>query len=184
MNPDRRPSVPYATHIVPAVSWSDLIVTDSTLQPLRELARQATDAPGGVAALFTGGSRQRRATAAEALAGELGTDLLTVDIGVIVSKWLGETEKNLSRVFAAAEATEAVLFLDEADALFGTRTEVTDAHDRYASQVLDFLLRELPAFSGVVIMATKAVNDPGLAALRRITIEVRFPRHPRSRPQT
>ena len=178
MKRDRRPSVPYATHIIPAVSWSDLTAADTTLHSLRELADRATHDPAGVAALFSGGSRRSRVLAAEVVAGSLGTDLLTVDISAVVSKWLGETEKNLSRVFAVAERTQAVLLLDEADALFGARTETTDAHDRYSHQAVNFLIREIPRFPGVVILSTKAANDPGLAAIRRIAIDVRFHRRP------
>ena len=92
--------------------------------------------------------------AARAVAAALSADLLRVDLSRVVSKWIGETEKNLAAVFDTAERTQAVLLLDEADALFGTRTEVSDAHDRYANLETAWLLQRIERFEGVVVLAT------------------------------
>ena len=100
--------------------------------------------------------RAGTALAARAVAATVGSDLLTVDVANIVSKWIGETEKNLGAVFDVAERTRAVLFLDEADALFGSRTEVSDAHDRYANLATAQLLKRIERFDGIVVLATSA----------------------------
>ena len=107
-------------------------------------------------------SKTGRTLAARAVAAAVGSDLLTVDVANIVSKWIGETEKNLGAVFDAAERTQAVLFLDEADALFGSRTEVSDAHDRYAHLETAHLLKRIKRFDGIVVLAasTRPVDPP------------------------
>ena len=129
----------------------------------------------GVVALFSGHSGTGKTLAAEVIAGELGLDLYKVDLSSVVSKYIGETEKNLNRIFDAARAAEVVLFFDEADALFGKRSEVSDAHDRYANIEVAYLLQRLEAHDGVVIMATNLQRNIDAAFLRRIAVSVDFP---------
>src|SRR5689334_19271776 len=104
--------------------------------------------------LVVGSDRTARENAAAAIAREAGAPLQRVDLGQVVSKYIGETEKNLSRVFAAAEKAGAVLFFDEADALFGKRTDVKDAHDRYANLETSYLLERIEAYAGLVVLGT------------------------------
>src|SRR5881409_2115329 len=112
--------------------------------------------------------------AAEVLAHSLSVDLMVVDISRVVSKWIGETEKNLAAVFDAAESAQAVLFFDEADALFGKRTEVSDAHDRYANLETAYLLSRLERFEGLAILATNLRTNIDPAFLRRIEFSIDF----------
>lgn len=118
--------------------------------------------------LLSGQSRAELRTLGVALAAELDRDLYCVDLSRVVSKFIGETEKNLARVFAVAEATEAVLFFDEADALFAKRTEVKDSHDRYANQEVSFLLERIEAYPGAVILTTNSRKSLDEAFLRRL----------------
>jgi SpoVK/Ycf46/Vps4 family AAA+-type ATPase len=130
---------------------------------------------GGVVGLFSGPSGTGKTLASEIIAGELSLDLYKVDLAALVSKWVGETEKNLARVFAAAEASNVLLFFDEADALFGKRSEVSDAHDRYANIEVAYLLQRLERYEGLVLMATNLATNIDPAFLRRIHIHVDFP---------
>ena len=116
-----------------------------------------------------------RENAAAALANELGVDVYRVDLGKLMSKYVGETEKNLRRVFAAAEEAGAVLLFDEADALFGKRTDVKDAHDRYANIEVGHLLERLESFTGVAILATNTKSNIDPAFVRRIRYIVDLP---------
>jgi SpoVK/Ycf46/Vps4 family AAA+-type ATPase len=129
----------------------------------------------GTSALFAGPAGTGKTLAAEALANELGLPLYRVDLSQVVSKYVGETEKNLGRVFDAAEDAGAVLLLDEADALLGKRSEVKDSHDRYANVDMDDLLERIESYEGLVILATnrKANLDP--AFTRRMQYVVQFP---------
>ncbi len=129
----------------------------------------------GLLALFTGSSGTGKTMAAELLARERGVDLYKVDLSAVVSKWVGETEKNLSRLFAEAEDANAILFFDEADALFGKRGEVKDARDRWANLEIDYLLQRVEEFAGVVILASNLRQNIDEAFLRRIQILVDFP---------
>ena len=113
-----------------------------------------------------------RTLAAEVVAGELGLDLLVVDLSQVVNKYVGETEKNLARVFEAAEDSGAVLLFDEADALFGKRTEVRDSHDRYANLEVGYLLQRVESFRGLAILTTNARNALDSAFLRRLRVIV------------
>ena len=135
----------------------------------------ATPATTGVTALFVGSDSAAATRAAEALASELGRELYRVDLSQVVSKYIGETEKNLNRVFDAAEKAEWVLFFDEADALFGKRTDVKDSHDRYANIEIDYLLGRLEAFKGLAILATNRKASLDDAFTRRIRHVVDFP---------
>ena len=108
------------------------------------------------------------------LAHELGVDLLVVDISRVVSKWIGETEKNLAEVFNTAEQAEALLFFDEAEALFGKRTEVSDAHDRYANLETAYLLARLERFEGMAILSTNIRQNIDQAFIRRLEFSIDF----------
>jgi SpoVK/Ycf46/Vps4 family AAA+-type ATPase len=146
--------------------------------------RKGTPRGRGIGILFSGGTAAAKAKAAEALAYGLRLGLYRVDLSAIVSRYIGETEKNLRLLFETAENAHSLLFFDEADALFGKRTKIKDSHDRYANIELDYLLQRMTAFRGVSIMAAKAATKPSPAALRRLRYVVRFVRRPagRSRP--
>jgi hypothetical protein len=130
----------------------------------------------GVTALFAGPSGTGKTLSARAIAGELGIDLLQIDLAQVVSKYIGETEKNLSAAFAAAEASGLALLFDEADALFGKRSEVRDAHDRYANIETAFLLQRIEDFTGLVILTTNLRPNLDTAFLRRLQFVIDFPR--------
>ena len=170
--------------------WDDLVLPQPQVAQLREIAAQcrhsarifATRAfdrkmSGGKAtlALFAGASGTGKTLAAQVLASSLGQAICRVDLGRLVSKYIGETEKNLKRLFEVAESGNAVLLFDEADALFGKRSGVKDSHDRYANIEVSYLLQRMEAFDGLVIItANKKANiDP--AFLRRLRYVVEFP---------
>ena len=113
--------------------------------------------------------------AAEIIAGELGLELYKIDLSTVVSKYIGETEKNLSRIFAEAETSNAILFFDEADALFGKRSEVKDSHDRYANIEIGYLLQRMEEYDGVVVLATNFRKNMDEAFVRRLQFTVEFP---------
>src|SRR6185437_1267443 len=129
----------------------------------------------GISALFYGPSGTGKTMAGEVLANELRLDLYRIDLSQIVNKYIGETEKNLRRVFDAAEDGGAILFFDEADALFGKRSEVKDSHDRYANIEINYLLQRMELYRGLAVLATnmKSALDP--AFLRRIRFVINFP---------
>ncbi|MEM8640233.1 MAG: ATP-binding protein [Cyanobacteria bacterium P01_G01_bin.54] len=129
----------------------------------------------GTAALFAGESGTGKTMAAEVIAQELDLHLYRIDLSAVVSKYVGETEKNLSRLFAAAEEGGAILFFDEADALFGKRSEVSDAKDRYANIEIDYLLQRIESYGGLAIMATNLKGSLDTAFLRRLRFVVDFP---------
>ena len=179
-----------AQRIVPVAGWDDLVVPDTERRLLEEIAQQVahratvyqdwgfgkTSNRGlGINALFSGASGTGKTMAAEVLANHLQLDLYRIDLSSVVSKYIGETEKNLRRVFDAAEDGGAILFFDEADALFGKRSEVKDSHDRYANIEINYLLQRMEAYRGLAILATnmKSALDP--AFLRRIRFVVNFP---------
>jgi SpoVK/Ycf46/Vps4 family AAA+-type ATPase len=131
----------------------------------------------GISALFAGESGVGKTLAAEVLASDLDLDLYRIDLSAVVSKYIGETEKNLRRVFDAAEQGGAILFFDEADALFGKRSEVRDSHDRYANIEVNYLLQRMEAFRGLAILATNVKSALDSAFLRRLRFVINFP-HP------
>ena len=149
-----------------------------TLQEIvaSERTNRAAAKRTGVRVLFTGPCATEKRVAAEVLAREAGADLYRVDPAMIVSKYIGETEKNLQRVFQAAETRHAVLFLffDEADALFGKRSEVKDSHDRYANIEVNYLLQRIEEYQGLAILATGHKDNIDKAFLRRIRFVVGF----------
>jgi len=171
-------------------TWTDVALAPPQRELLRSIAlraRQQTasgeqrtrvaSAPArtGVTTLFVGSDSATAAKAAAAVANELGRDLYRVDLSRVVSKYIGETEKNLDRVFAAAERGGWVLFFDEGDALFGKRTDVKDSHDRYANLDINFLLDRLEAFNGLAILASNRKGSVDDAFTRRIKHIVDFP---------
>ncbi len=179
-----------AQRIDPRVNWSELILPDAEMTTLRTIAAQvrqrttvyerwgfAAKSPRGlgISALFSGPSGTGKTMAAEVLASELHLDLYRIDLASVVSKYIGETEKNLRRVFDAAERSGAILLFDEADALFGKRSEVKDSHDRYANIEVSYLLQRMEAYRGLVILTSnmKTALDP--AFLRRLRFTVQFP---------
>jgi SpoVK/Ycf46/Vps4 family AAA+-type ATPase len=129
----------------------------------------------GVTALFSGPSGTGKTMAAEIIAHELGLDLYKIDLSTVVSKYIGETEKNLNRIFDAAENANAILFFDEADALFGKRSEVRDSHDRYANIEISYLLQKMDQFEGTAVLATNLMQNLDDAFVRRLTFTVSFP---------
>ncbi len=176
-----------AVRIRPRRGWDDLILPGEEAAQLRELAArhrgretvygrwQFSPLPSvGVVALFAGPSGTGKTLAAEVVAGDLGLDLYKVDLSAVVSKYIGETEKNLERIFGAAAAGDLVLFFDEADALFGKRSEVSDAHDRYANIEVAYLLQRLETYDGLVVLATNLQRNIDPAFLRRISVAVDF----------
>jgi hypothetical protein len=170
--------------------WEDLVLPPEQTSQLRDLAdrvRQSWrvredwgwESRGsrglGTAALFTGASGTGKTLAAEVLAAELALDLYRIDLGQIVSKYIGETEKNLERIFAAAEHGGAILLFDEADALFGKRSEVRDSHDRYANVEVSYLLQRMETYRGLAILTTNQKSTLDQAFLRRLSTVVSFP---------
>jgi ATP-dependent 26S proteasome regulatory subunit len=129
----------------------------------------------GLSAMFEGASGTGKTLAAEVVATELGLDAYRIDLSQVISKYVGETEKNLSKVFAEAEESQALLFFDEADAIFGKRTEVKDAHDRYANIEINYLLQRMEEYDGLVVLATNRADDLDEAFKRRIGFHITFP---------
>src|ERR1700736_2389974 len=179
-----------ARRIQPAVGFHDLVLPPDTMAQLKELLTRAryreqvldvwemggaAARPRGLTALFAGPSGTGKTMAAEVLAGELGLDLYTVDLATVVDKYVGETEKNLDRIFAEAERINGVILFDEADALFGKRSEVSDAHDRYANVEVAYLLQRMELFDGIAILATNLRANLDEAFTRRLDSLVDFP---------
>jgi len=131
----------------------------------------------GISALFAGDSGTGKTMAAEVIANELRLNLYRIDLSAVVSKYIGETEKNLRRLFDAAEDGGAILFFDEADALFGKRSEVKDSHDRYANIEINYLLQRMESYGGLAILATNRQSALDAAFMRRLRFVVNFP-HP------
>ena len=125
--------------------------------------------------MFAGDSGTGKTLAARVLASDLGLELFRIDLATVVSKWLGETEKNLDRVFAAAQGANAVLFFDEADAVFGRRSDVSDSHDRYANLQTAYLLQRIEQHDGPVVLATNMRGNIDDAFLRRMDAVIEFP---------
>jgi hypothetical protein len=179
-----------AHKVEPGYAWEMLILPEDTLGQLRELRDRVAQrqrvlgdwgfgrilALGrGICALFVGPSGTGKTMAADVVAGELGLDLYKIDLATVVSKYIGETEKNLERIFSAAESANAVLFFDEADAIFGKRSEVRDAHDRYANLEIAYLLQRMEQYDGIAILATNLRENLDDAFLRRLHFIVEFP---------
>jgi len=179
-----------ALRIEPKATWDDLVLPQEALGLLHQIAAQVrgrhqvyeewgyakTMTRGlGISALFAGESGTGKTMAAEVLAKELRLALYRIDLSAVVSKYIGETEKNLRKLFDAAEQGGAILLFDEADALFGKRSEVKDSHDRYANIEINYLLQRMEAFSGLAILATNMKSALDLAFMRRLRFVVNFP---------
>nr|WP_261994264.1 ATP-binding protein [Streptomyces sp. t39] len=180
----------HARRIRPAVDWRDLVLPEGPLTQLRELALRARhrdrvlgewrlSAGGGrgrgVLGLFAGESGTGKTLSAEVVAADLGLDLYVVQLSSVVDKYVGETEKNLERIFTEADRTDAVLLFDEADAVFGKRSEVKDAHDRYANMESAYLLQRLESFDGIALLTTNLRANIDEAFTRRLDLVVDFP---------
>jgi SpoVK/Ycf46/Vps4 family AAA+-type ATPase len=179
-----------ARRIEPEVTWEDLVLAPGVRRALEELTARARHRDQvlvdwrmrrgggrgrGVTALFAGDSGTGKTMSAEVIAADLGLDLYTVNLATVVDKYVGETEKNLERIFAEAGGVNAVLFFDEADAIFGKRSEVRDAHDRYANIESAYLLQRLETFDGLAVLATNLRANIDDAFTRRLDAIVDFP---------
>lgn len=179
-----------ARKIDPIFRWTDIVLPQDCLGQLREVCdhvrhRQRVFSDWGfdgkvslgkgLSILFVGASGTGKTMAAEIIARELALDLYKIDLSCVVSKYIGETEKNLSRVFAEAEQSNAVLFFDEADAVFGKRSEVKDSHDRYANIEINYLLQRMEEYEGIVILASNFQKNIDEAFTRRLRFIIEFP---------
>ncbi|MFD3806852.1 ATP-binding protein [Streptomyces sp. NPDC058619] len=190
----RRLSAPllgrHARQVRPAVGFADLVLPETPRSRLVELvgrARHRDEVLGGwrlrtgggrgrgVVALFAGPSGTGKTLAAEVVAGELGLDLYVVDLSSVVDKYVGETEKNLERIFVEADRTDAVLLFDEADAVFGKRSQVRGSNDRYANLESAYLLQRLESFDGIAVLTTNLRSNVDEAFTRRLDLVVDFP---------
>ncbi|MFC5468668.1 AAA family ATPase [Cohnella suwonensis] len=179
-----------ADRIVPARSWEDLVLPPEPASLIREACNRFRHRETvferwgfgrklpygkGLSLLFAGPPGTGKTMAAEIIAGELGLELYRIDLSRIVSKYIGETEQRLSELFSEAENSGAILFFDEGDALFGKRTEVKDAHDKYANLEAAYLLQRIEAYDGVTILATNLIQNMDEALIRRMGFVVKFP---------
>jgi AAA+ superfamily predicted ATPase len=178
-----------ATSLPLPFTWDDIVLTDTVRQHVHELEAQARlrwpvyegwgfgrlcPTGSGIAGLFTGPSGTGKTMAAQVLARELGMELLRIDLSAVVSKYIGETEKNLREVFDGCERANVLLLFDEADALFGRRMEVKDAHDRFANVEIDYLLQRMEQFEGITVLATNRKHEIDQAFLRRFRFIIDF----------
>ncbi|WP_045855623.1 ATP-binding protein [Teredinibacter purpureus] len=178
-----------STHVPARYEWDDLVLPHEDKQQLRFMCTQVQHQHTvfehwgfshrlpygrGLSAMFTGSPGTGKTMAAQVIANELQLDLFKIDLSGVVSKYIGETEKNLDRVFREAKASKAILFFDEADALFGKRTDVSDAHDRYANIEVSYLLQKIEEYDGIVILATNYRNNIDEAFIRRIRFIIEF----------
>lgn len=179
-----------AQRIEPVAQWDDLVLPPAEKSVLQEISSHVKHRSKvyenwgfggvsrrglGISALFAGSSGTGKTMAAEVLANALHLDLYRIDLSSVISKYIGETEKNLRRVFDAAEDGGAILFFDEADALFGKRSEVKDSHDRYANIEINYLLQRMESYRGLAVLATNMRSALDPAFLRRIRFVVNFP---------
>ncbi len=175
---------------IPHYFWTDIVLPTGKLRQLEEICnyvkyRQTVYSDWrvdrkfslgkGLNVLFCGSSGTGKTMAAEVIANELKLDLYKIDLSCVVSKYIGETEKNLSKIFKEAETSNAVLFFDEADALFGKRSEVKDSHDRYANIEINYLLQKMEEYEGIVILASNLRKNIDEAFTRRMHFSVDFP---------
>jgi SpoVK/Ycf46/Vps4 family AAA+-type ATPase len=180
----------FMVQIRPRYTWDDIALPPEKMRQLRSLAAriqlrrrvhgewgfgEKLSRGKGLNVLFTGSSGTGKTMAAEILARELSLELLQIDLSAVVSKYIGETEKNLSAIFREADQSQSILFFDEADSLFGKRTEVKDAHDRYANIEVNYLLQRIEQYEGVVVLATNLQRNLDDSFLRRIQEVVDFP---------
>jgi hypothetical protein len=179
-----------AQRLVPKVMWDDLVLPAQEMNRLKEIAAQVKhrnqvycewgferkmNRGFSISALFAGDSGTGKTMAAEVIANDLRLNLYRIDLSAVVNKYIGETEKNLRRLFDAAEGGGAILFFDEADALFGKRSEVKDSHDRYANIEINYLLQRIESYRGLAILATNLKSALDTAFMRRLRFVVNFP---------
>jgi hypothetical protein len=179
-----------AQRIVPRATWRDIVLPEATARLLEEIAdqvehrNQVYDTWGfrgklsrglGISVLFDGESGTGKTMAAEVIASQLQLNLYRIDLSAVVSKYIGQTEKNLRRLFDAAEGGGGILFFDEADSIFGKRSEVKDSHDRYANIEINYLLQRMEAYQGLAILATNMKGALDQAFVRRLRFIVKFP---------
>jgi SpoVK/Ycf46/Vps4 family AAA+-type ATPase len=179
-----------AQKIEPRYGWEDIVLPADQLAQLKEICLQARNLDivygdwgfekklslgRGLNVLFSGAAGTGKTMAAEVIARELGLDLYKIDLSQVVSKYIGETEKNLHQVFQEARNSYAILFFDEADALFGKRSEVKDAHDRYSNIEIGYLLQKMEEYDGIAILATNLRQNMDEAFVRRLQVIVDFP---------
>jgi hypothetical protein len=179
-----------ARKIEPRYTWDDIVLPSDQRQMLHELVNTVRGrtrvledwgigkklaSSEGITVLFSGPPGTGKTMSAEIIASELGLDLFKIDLSTVVSKYIGETEKNLERIFGEAENSNAILFFDEADAIFGKRSEVKDAHDRYANVEVSYLLQRMEAYNGVTILATNLRANLDEAFTRRLQFAIDFP---------
>jgi SpoVK/Ycf46/Vps4 family AAA+-type ATPase len=179
-----------AERLTTSRTWDDLVLCNDEMARLREIAnavrarahvmdgwnfRRRLDSSPGITAIFSGPSGTGKTMAASILGNDLAMEVYRVDLSRTVSKYIGETEKNLRRVFDAAEEGGSILLFDEADALFGKRSEVKDSHDRYANIEISYLLQRMEAYRGLAILTTNMKSTLDTAFLRRIRFVVQFP---------
>ncbi len=180
----------FARKIEPHYNWDDIVLPKDTKEQLREVCGHIKDRGvvytdwgfenklslgKGLNVLFSGPSGTGKTMAAEIIAKDSGLDLFKIDLSNVVSKYIGETEKNLKNIFLEAETSNSILFFDEADALFGKRSEVRDSHDRYANIEINYLLQKMEEYEGIVILATNIRKNIDDAFLRRIHFVIEFP---------
>jgi SpoVK/Ycf46/Vps4 family AAA+-type ATPase len=180
----------FAMPLEPRFGWDDLVLPDAKMEQLRGVeARvryrqlvhrewgfgQKLSRGKGINVLFTGPSGTGKTMAAEVLAGALSLTLHQIDLSTVISKYIGETEQHLSAIFREAESSQTLLFFDEAEALFGKRTEVKDAHDRYANIEVNYLLQRIEQYEGIVVLATNLHRNLDEAFLRRLSEVIEFP---------
>jgi len=179
----------FAQHLKLVYTWEDIVLPQEQLNQLKEICLyyqhqyQVFEKWGfnkrfpsqGICALFTGPSGTGKTMASSIIANELGLDLYRIELSRIVSKYIGETEKNLAQIFDAAENSGVILFFDEADALFGKRTEIKDAHDRYANIEISYLLQRIEEYNGLIILASNFRRNIDEAFIRRMHFIVEFP---------
>ena len=180
----------YTTKVRPHYTWDDIVLPDDKVQQLKEICsyikhkqlvyfkwgfEEKLALGRGLNILFSGASGTGKTMAADIIANALKLEMVKVDLSSVVSKYIGETEKNLNRIFRGTSAGNIILFFDEADALFGKRTEVKDAHDRYANIEINYLLQKMEEHEGIVILATNLSKNLDEAFLRRMHFSIEFP---------
>jgi ATPase family associated with various cellular activities (AAA) len=179
-----------AARLPAGFDWDDLVMPERQRELLQSISaylrhrdrvlsdwgyEKAVARTQGLKVLFAGDSGTGKTMAAQVLAAQLGLEIFRVDLATVVSKYIGETEKNLDRIFGAAEGSNAILFFDEADALFGKRSEVSDSHDRYANIEVAYLLQKMEGYAGAVILATNFRRNIDDAFVRRLDFVIDFP---------
>lgn len=166
--------MPIEQHLTTEHQWKDLVLNESAFQSIAQLFESAKQRQA-VNALFYGPSGTGKTLAATLIGKQLGNEVVRIDVGAIISKYVGESEKHLRDIFSRAESQNWILLFDEADALFGKRTVIKDAHDRYASPEIAYLMQRIEAYNGIVIFASKRKSSIEEGFIRRLKYVVHFP---------